>query len=88
MEVYFVEEIRVANGESGSSIRLFKNKKDAEDIFVGWCYQARTDMQSKDTCEDDIYTDTVGTTYFSIYEYGFYERNHIDIKFGKRKIEE
>lgn len=88
MKVYSVEEDWVMNGESGGSVRLFKNKKDAEDIFVGKCYEARINMQNKNATEDKVYTDSYGTTYFSIYEEGYYDRNHINIQMGERKVEE
>ena len=88
MKVYVVSETWVANGESGNSVRVFKNKKDAEDIFVGKCYEARIDLKNKSTCEDDVYTDRKGITHFSIYEEGMYERTHIDIEFGEIEVEE
>lgn len=88
MKIYVVVENWVVNGESGNSVRAFKNKKTAEDIFVGKCYEARIDLKNKSTCEDDVYTDSKGTTYFSIYEEGMYERTHIDIEFREIEVED
>ena len=86
MKVYAVISNWVCDCDNGSDTNIYTTREKALEDFNEQIRNARIDMNYDEEDEDSNIIEELDENNYSIYEDGYYSRNHINIRIEEKEV--